>query len=178
MNKTIKALNKKLSKSIGDISEIKSQLQVEWNKVFDDCTAVKTMVAKVENSNEYRTDQYGEIESYVYLNTSDFKDCMAYFKNYMMEFHFIQFDGDCLSYSQGESITIQDDTRRDNGVWLNGKCIIDESEYKDDTEVNETKRNELIEAYMEKHGYFPGVFRADSHGNVFPVSTHSVKVAV
>jgi hypothetical protein len=33
------------------------------------------------------------------------------------------------------------------------------------------KRNRLIKAHMEKTGCFPGVFRADDHGNVFPVNT-------
>ena len=60
-----------------------------------------------------------------------------------------------------------------NGVWLNSKCIIEESSYTDDDgEVNETKRNALIEAYMDKSGFFPGVFRTDSHGNVFAIKTN------
>ncbi len=91
----------------------------------------------------------------------------------MREYHFVDTDwkNDTLSMSQGESIIIQDDTRRDNGVWLNGKRVIDESEYKVDGEVDETNRNRLIEAYMTETGFFPGVFRCDSHGNIFLVNT-------
>jgi hypothetical protein len=66
---------------------------------------------------------------------------------------------------------VQDDAGRDNGVYLADKCIINESEYKNDGEVDETKRNALIEAYMEKMGYFPGVFRRDRDGSVYSVKT-------
>jgi hypothetical protein len=76
--------------------------------------------------------------------------------------------------SQGECLIIQDDTRHDNGVWLSGKCIIDEVDYTDHTitgKVDTRKRNELIESWMEKNGYFPGVFRCDCYGNVYHVNT-------
>lgn len=36
MNKQIKALNKKLATIAGDASKIETQLQAEWNKVFED----------------------------------------------------------------------------------------------------------------------------------------------
>jgi hypothetical protein len=80
---------------------------------------------------------------------------------------------DCLKIFLGdENYMIQDDTRRDNGVWQGSKLLWDEKEYTDDDgAVNEEKRNDLIESHMEKSGCYPGVFRLTQHGDIFPVST-------
>ena len=173
MNKQIKDLNAQLASNLENLSDIETKLQAEWDRVFDDSGAIKAMMAKVENSTDYRFDEYGEIVSYHYVDLSDFKDSKKYLVQYLRRSYCADLDlvNECITYSQGECIVIQDETRRDNGVWLNSKLIIDESKYKDENGVNETKRNELIEAYMEKTGYFPGVFRSDSYGNVFSVST-------
>lgn len=179
MNKTIKALNKQLLKSKNDTVVIETKLQVAWNNVFDKSKDIVNLTTQVFDSQDFRFNEYGEVESYAYVDLSDFEDCKRYFENYMQELHFIKVDfkNECLTYNQGESLVIQDDTRHDNGVWLNGKCIIDETEYKNDGEVDETKRNQLIETYMEKEGYFPGVFRCDQYGNVFYVNTKEEKSA-
>ena len=173
--KTIKALNKKLKQVNGDACEIEMQLQAAWNEVFEKSQVIQDAVSKLESSHDFTFDQFGEIASYIRFNDlSDFRECRDYFETYMQESHFvgIDWDNDCLLYSQGpENITIQDDTWHDNGVWFGHKLIIKESEYKADGEVDETKRNALIEAYMERTGYFPGVFRVDSYGNVFLVNT-------
>jgi hypothetical protein len=173
MNKQIKDLNAQLANNLESIGDIETKLQAEWDRVFDDSGVIKAMMAKVEDSTDYRFDEYGEIVSYHYVDLSDFKDSKKYLVQYLRDSYCADLDlvNECITYSQGESIVIQDETRRDNGVWLSSKLIIDESEYKDENGVNETKRNELIEAYMEKTGCFPGVFRSDSHGNVFSVST-------
>lgn len=172
---TIKILNEKLNQVNSDVCEIESELQTAWNDVFKNMPVILDAVSKLEQSNDYTWDKYGEIASYIrFYDLSDFKECRQYFETFMQEYHFVtvDWDNDCLVYNQGECITIQDDTRHDNGIWLNSKCIIEESSYTDDDgEVNETKRNALIEAYMDKSGFFPGVFRTDSHGNVFPVKT-------
>lgn len=174
MNKKIKDLNKQLENVQSNASDIEMQLQAEWNEVFRDSTKIKEMVSKVGNSRKYTFDQYGEIAAYVNVDLSDFEECKEYFEVYMRDEHCtsVQWEYGALLLNCGpDNIIIQDDTRHDNGVWLNSKCVIDESEYKEDGEVDETKRNALIEAYMEKTGYFPGVFRCDSHGNVFLVNT-------
>ena len=173
MNKQIKDLNAQLASNLENLSDIETKLQEEWDRVFDDSGVIKAMMAKVEDSTDYRFDEYGEIVSYHYVDLSDFKDSKKYLVQYLRDSYCADLDlvNECITYSQGECIVIQDETRRDNGVWLNSKLIIDESEYKDENGVNETKRNELIEAYMEKTGYFPGVFRSDSYGNVFASST-------
>jgi hypothetical protein len=182
MNKTIKALNKQLTGLQGDRDKIETKLQLAWNKVFDKSKTLKAGISAVESSNEYFGDECGEIVSWVRFDLSNFQECKQYLECYLGDYCVdIDWDNDCLKYRQGESLIIQDDTRRDNGVWLNHKCIIDESEYRDINsenehyergEVNEVKRNELIEKYMEKSGYYPGVFRVDYHGNVSAVKTN------
>jgi hypothetical protein len=158
----------------GNVSEIEHNLQLMYNELFDNSKVVKDMISKVQDSNDYYTDEYGEVCQWVHVDLGDFKPSQSYFSDYMLREHFItvDFTNDTLSMSQGESIFIQNDTRHDNGVWFNRKCIIKESDYKDEetNEVDEAKRNELIEKYMEKTGCFPGVFRIDYHGNVFPVN--------
>ena len=174
MNKQIKALNQKLASIAGDASEIETQLQAEWNKVFADMTVLKDAVAKLESSNEYGFDEDGEIVSWIAFDTSPFKGCEAYLVEYLRFNHCVEIDffNNTLQTSHGDCIVIQDDTRRDNAVYLGYEVIIQELEYLDeDGKVDEVKRNALIEAYMEKMGGFSGVFRTDSYGNVFPVST-------
>lgn len=177
MNNQIKALNQNLFDNATMAEEIKAKLQIEWNKVFNDMVQIRDAVSKLEQSNDYMGNEYGEICSWVNFDLSDFKDCKEFFQEYMRERNFIEvdFQNDTLIMSHGDdNLIIQDDTRRDNGVWQGGKLVIDESDYKtEDGEIDETKRNALIEAHMEKTGYFPGVYRIDYHGNVFPVNTKS-----
>jgi hypothetical protein len=174
MNTKIKELNAMLSNVQANECDIETELQLAWNEVFDDMTVLKDAVTQLENSKDYSRDSYGEIVSWIRFDFKDFDDCKEYLKEYMRENHYVDcdFENDSMTYSQGDSLIIQDDTRRDNGVWANHKCVIDENEYKtEENEVDESKRNQLIEAYMEKNGYFPGVFRCDQYGNVFLVNT-------
>lgn len=173
MNNKIKELQAKLLESKADIAAIDRLIQLEYNKVFDDSTKLKNAIKNAENSSEYQVNCYGEIESWWrFRDLSDYTEARDYLDNWFSDYCIVvDWENECLLVSQGESIIIQDDTRHDNGVWLNGKCIIKESEYKLDNEVNEDKRNELIEIWMDKNGFFPGVFRVDSYGNVFPVQT-------
>ncbi len=177
MNSTIANLNVKKLKVASENAAIEMQLQAEYNKVFKDSQEIKELIAQLEQSNKYTLDEYGEIESFVRVRLNDYTDCSQYLAEYLSDCHCIQvdFDNQVLTSSQGESITIQDDSRRktDNGIWLNSKQIINETAYlDDDNEVDEVKRNELIEAYMERTGYFPGVFRVDYYGNVSLVNTN------
>ena len=176
MNKNISKLQSLLEENEQSGEVIKEKLQLAYNEVFKEVVSLNEALDKLSNSHKFSWDNCGEIVQWTrYNGLSDFADCREYFETYLSEFHFTNVDwkNDCLTQSIGpDYISVQDDTRGDNGVWCNGKRVIDETEYKDDGgEVDETKRNQLIEAYMEKTGCFPGVFRTDSHGNIFPVNT-------
>lgn len=172
MNATIQVLNDKLKALQGDCVGLESELQVAYNQVFETMPLVNDAITALANSNSYVWDKYSEIASTIHFSTSDFHDCKEYFANYMRDSHFIEvdFDNDCLTYAQGPSIVINDEgdvLDQDSGKWFIAK-----KDYTDDNgESVLTKRNELIEAYMDKHGYFPGVFETDRNGNIFLVKT-------
>lgn len=177
--KTIESLNKKLALNQDNAAAIEAKLQTAWNKVFSKSKVIKDIVSKFDSSNEYTFDKWGEISSYIrFYDLKDFRECRVYFETYMQDMYSISvdWDNDCLLMNQGECLIIQDDTRRDNGIWLNQKLVIPEDDYTDldetgHKEVNEVKRNELIEAYMKKTGFYPGVFRVDSYSNITHVKT-------
>jgi hypothetical protein len=167
---------KKLTQQQTD--SIAQELQKEYNKVFDDSKDLTKAIANADNSSMYQQGNYGEIESWFrYSKLADYADCREYFETWLSDRSCmrVDWDNDCLIVGHGDdNIIIQDEHGRDNGVWQGSKLIISESEYKnDDGEVNEAKRNALIEAHMEKTGYFPGVFRLTYHGDVYLVQTKS-----
>ena len=183
MNKKIENLLAELSSNTKHATSIKAKLQAEYSAMFDDSKALQKAIANAEQASEYQMGEDGEIESWFrFGGLSDFQECREYFETWLQETHGmrVDWDNDCLLNFQGEALIIQDDSRnrRDNGVWLSGKLVISESDYLDESnEVDEAKRNGLIEAWMESNGYFPGVFRVDYYGNVFFVNTHSKAVA-
>lgn len=175
INNKIKALNKELTENDTKTIDIEKKLQCEYDKVFDKNKVLKEAIAAVNDSKEYSTNDCGDIVSWIRFDFTDFEHCKEYLLNYLRDGHYIDcdFTNDTLMLSHGnDNLIIQDDTRHDNGVWCNGKCVIDESEYKDDGEVDEDKRKELIEAYMQKTGFYPGVFRIDQHNNISLVKTN------
>ena len=183
MNRKIRELTEKLAEvetlRTSEAAKIKVELQDHYNKVFDDSKELEKAILNAQDASMYQCGAYGEIESwYRWSGLSDFSECREYFVEWLAENHCMRVDwgNDCLLSPQGDDcLIIQDDTRhgRDNGVWENGKCVISEDVYKEDGEdVDEEKRNSLIEAHMTRTGYFPGVFRVDQHGNVTYVNTH------
>ena len=131
-------------------------------------------IIKSQSASEYVGKADG-IYSWFRVKTdlSEFHDIKEYLENYLIDFGIaIDWGNYCFeNYIGDDNLMIQDDTRRDNGVWQEHKLIIDESEYKIDGQVDEEKRNSLIESHMEKTGCFPSVFRVTQYGDIFPVDT-------
>lgn len=177
MNAKIESLNAKLAETMGNASAIEMELQAEWNKVFDASTAIREAISRLDMSTEYQTNEYGEICQWVDFDLGEFEAVREYLREYLRDLYCVDLDAhnDILTMSLGsDCLIIQDDAHRarDSGVWQGHKLIIPQSDFEtEDGEIDETKRNELIESYMEASGYFPGVFRVDQHGNVFPVNT-------
>ena len=162
--------------NITRVNEYKKRLLGYWTKIFDNDKQLQKDIINAQNASEYQGGEDGIYSWYrVKTNLKDYEQCKEYIEEYVSENSCLRIDWEnqCfMNWLGDDNIIIQDDTRRNNGVWQGQKCIIPESEYKnDDGEVNTEKRNELIEAYMEKSGYFPGVFRVDYHGNIFHVKT-------
>jgi hypothetical protein len=189
MNKKIEKLTATLneieSHSQKEIQAVKASLQVEYNKVFDKDTDLQKAISAVQCSSEYGADENGIYAWTRYYIPSEFKEndtLIECLDTYLSDQGFtLDVTNDALMLNCGDdNLIIQDDTRHDNGVWQGHKLVIKESEYKTEDEdgrlyVDESKRNKLIEQHMEKIGYFPGVFRIDYHGNVFPVNTQETK---
>jgi len=177
VNSKIKNLLLELESTRTSRESIESKLQLEYDAVFNDSKTLAKAISNAENASEYGTDENGEIYSwYRFAGLSDYADCRTYFENWLSETHCmgVDWDNDCLTLNQGESFIIQDDSdrSRDNGIYLNSKCIINESEYRDESgDVDEIKRNKLIEKHMTDSGFFPGVFRVTRYGDVFSVNT-------
>lgn len=180
MNKTIERLSKELDNFNQDYSsqrtKIKDKLQVAYNKLFENDKALEKALTDFESATEYDADEHGIYRYFRYNGLDDIpEDAREYLQNYLDDMCItIDFENSCFMSYEGDSFIIQDDSRskRDNGVWFNHNQVIEETEYtNEDNEVDESKRNALIEAYMEKTGYYPGVFRIDYHGNVSFVNT-------
>jgi hypothetical protein len=160
-------------------AEIDAKIQTALNAVYADWSLLQRMLEHLESGTGvvYQGNECGDIEAHLSMEELDeiSERERPYFDEYLTHKScgYVNWDDKTLYICLGsEEITIQDDTRHDNGVWQNHKCIIDESEYKsDDGEIDEEKRNELIEAHMEKSGCFPGVFHVTQHGDIFPIST-------
>jgi len=178
MNKKIETLLKEIETAKNQAREVidikKVQLQKEFNKMLDNDISFQKALNNAENASDYQYAVYCNVESWFrYLELDDVpEEHREYFEEYVSDKCIsIDWNNSCFLMNQGDCLIIQDDTRRDNGVWLNGKIVIDESEYKVEGDVDEDLRNSLIEAYMEKSGFFPGVFRVTQHGDVFLVNT-------
>ena len=177
--KMIKALESKRDKlklsTFKQIELIQASLNKEYKKQFSKDKDLTKAIASVESSNEYGIDQ--DVYRWTRFDVSTYANYMDALRDHLSELCIhVNADHDALLMYEGDCLIIQDDVGRDNGVWLNHKCVIDEREYKtDDNEIDETLRNSLIEAYMEKTGCFPSVVRIDRYSNVTPVNTQATK---
>lgn len=160
----MKELKLALQRCVEETDRIKGLIQEEYNKVFDKDTYVQTAIKALESGGEYTTDKYGEIQRWIRFETEKYKGCLDELSNYLSENHCMYLDSvnDCIQSSEGESLIINDD----GDIFLGNKVVIDSNEYE-----TESERNRLIEEYMEKSGYYPGVFRHDRYGNVSLVNT-------
>lgn len=158
------------------VGGVDSQIQSILTVIWDDWKQLQTALAALESYDNvgYQGTEWG-IESWTRLSL----DAVAererdYFDNYLADRGTrADYENDCLLQSLGDDhYQIQDDTRRDNGVWQGTRRVIDESDYLDASgDVDEDKRNALIEADMERSGCFPGVFRVTNQGDIYPVDT-------
>jgi len=168
MNDQIKKLKAKLTELNSNESEIKTQLQAEFNKIFDDWKELHTVLKYLENreNGHYHYNEYGDIDFSIdidsYLSLSD--DDREYLPEYLSEYHcaYLNDENGSISTSEGDAIVLNDT----GDIFDGHDCIISKSDYE-----SELKRNHLIEEYMEKTGCFPGVFESDRNGYLTPINT-------
>jgi hypothetical protein len=135
-------------------------------------TKIKAMIIALESSKELtqvENDEYFARWTRVdFSNLIDLKDS---FQKELLERYFqdehcanLNFKDSVLTTSEGPAIVINEDG--DVYDQDSGKFIVHKGNYETDVE-----RNALIEAWMEKAGYFPSVIRCDHYGNAFYVNT-------
>jgi hypothetical protein len=168
----IKRLNKKLSRTSADVSAIRQAIQAQYNILFSACPTWTALITKLESSDEYGSDEGGIYHWVRAYGMTDDKAEREYLAAWLSEYHcvYADFANDALKAHDGGCLIINEDG--DVYDEDSGKRIVDRADYLDEEgEEDEELRNALIEAWMERTGYFPGVFTHDRHGNVFPVST-------
>jgi hypothetical protein len=162
----MRELKEKLAELKNQVNQTESELQKEYDKVFEDCQFLQEILSKLENSTHYFA-EYDEICRYVdFCNIEKFEEDSNYLENYLSEYHLLRVDWEnrLLIAGEGPSIIVNEDgdvLDQDSGKW-----IIKRNDYK-----TERERNLLIESWMEETGYFPGVFSVDRHGNTFSINT-------
>lgn len=177
MNSKIKALMARLDALNESRQSARTELQTEYSKVFSTLPQLRVLIALCEESQEYQISDHGDVEQWIRITSGleAFSDCIEYLSDWFADqgFRLDVVNSTLLNNCGSDNLMIQDDAwQRYNGVWQNNKLIIPESLYRnEDLEVDEIKRNELIEAHMEHTGVFPGVFRQTKYGDVFRVST-------
>ena len=170
---TIKSLNEKLKKLQAESNEVKSdlesRLQVEYNKIFEDNVYLRTVIGDLNRSNEYGMQDH-EVYAWTRFYGSKFEDCRQYLENWLEEQDCIRVDweNDALLLMKGHSLIINSEGVYDQD---SQKFVVEAFQYTVEGQEDTALRNQLIEAWMKDTGYFPGVFKVDYCGNVFPVDT-------
>jgi hypothetical protein len=182
------------SQSQSAVNEVKSLIATELSREWSDWKALHAILESLESFEgvEYKSDVDGIYAWIRFYGLSDIgKREREYFEDYLSDIGYRpDFENDCISnYLGDDHYQIQDDSRHDNGVWQGHKIVIKESEYRasllneskypDEPELSEdddeSRRNALIEAHMERSGCYPGVYRVTQYGDVFPVNTSNPK---
>jgi hypothetical protein len=167
MNKTIEKLTAKLERvraeSSARITKLKEELDAAWKRVFERDKALEAAMTSLEERRaEYGCDEGGyyvwarfEADSDYPVQTLDSYLSESSYRYDHANHALMMYLGGCLVVLDGGVYDTDSD-----------KWVIGVGEYGYD----ENKRDALIEAWMERAGYFPDVLLQDVHGNVSPLA--------
>ena len=177
IKKLFEALEKAKVDHKKTVTDLKDRIYQELFPRFSNWHDLKIALVNLENSENFQWNSFGEPDGIVrwtrfpeLRNVADNE--IEYLKRYLRDEHhvFINLDHGCLQTSEGPSLIINSDG--DVYDQDSSKVIIKKSDYVDEFgNKDETKRNELIEQWMECAGYFPGVFLEGMSGDLFLVDT-------
>lgn len=167
------------------LKQAKSELNVQLSDINDRAiilmrkhlktkqNLVKEMISSVENSKDL-TQSYEYYQQFVRVDFSKLIDLESDLQKEALSDIFsegygliVDYQNDCLLMDIGPAILINhegDVLDQDSGKW-----IISKNDYE-----TEEQRNELIESYMNKSGYFPAIIKIDYHGNANYVNTQNL----
>ena len=166
----------RISDETGKKDQIKTSIVTELGKQFEKDKTILAGRIALENSNNYGEDENGWIYAWARFELPEkFKPYTEYFERWIQEQYCYTYDSknDSLMNSLGpDEIVINED----GDIFMGHKVIIDSKECRDDDgNYDRKKRNRLIEEYMERTGYFPGVFKQDHYGNITAINTKEEK---
>lgn len=190
MNKKLKTLVKKYQDATEYSVELHKLILAELSLVLE--PHAESIAKEIDNAPDAKTDyqwgEHGEIERVVSIqlpNEDDFAnkygmDATGDIRQVLNELvsdltcAHIDFDNSVALQVEMDAIIVQTEGRKtDRGVYTNNKRIINETEYLDDNDqIDTTKRNQLIEEYMDKTGYYPSVFTIDYYGTIQLIKTY------
>lgn len=169
MNDTIEKLEKQKERYEKLAEDVQSKIQTEFNAKFNKDKYIQELIKTIQNSDQYWTNEMGDICHGIYnIDLEKYSNNYYELGEYLSDEHFINLDfnpGSTLYENLGsEEIIIQ----RDGIVFIGSKLMLNDFDYN-----SEQERNQLIEEYMEKSGYFPGVF-LDCNGHLTLIDTKKV----
>lgn len=183
MKKSIQNLEKRLSNLNTEHTTQRAGILTEALNIIrsklDDNAEFNACLSKLESSRELTSEQDCEWPArWIRFNASDFINTDSAlereaFESYLAVDHCINvnFENDALISSDGPCIVINEDG--DVFDQDADKCVIPVDDTRDeDGEISVSKRNQLIEQYMESTGVFPSVVSQDRYGNMFYVNTN------
>jgi hypothetical protein len=164
INELFEAIGMVETQRATEIRELQKELEVCLRQVWDRDEKLAKELARLEDSNQYGSNENG-IYRWIRASLPEIAEReREYFENWLAATTcaYIDWENDAIYTYEGDAIVINED----GDVFMEHKLIIRRKEYESDAE-----RNKLIEAYMEKTGYFPGVFRMTQYGDIWPVNT-------
>lgn len=169
------------AEKLAKIAEIRGAIQAELNKKYNSWHELQEMIRKLRDFDgvSYYVEEFDNVEArcrFDVLRSIPYAE-RDFLEDYLADHDiYVDWYPPTLTVSLGsDQILIVDSAifAVDRGVYQSGEKIIPESDYLGDGgEVDEERRNALIEAHMERTGFYPGVFLCSHHGNsLYPVST-------
>lgn len=142
---------------------IKAKLQLELDKKYAKSKPLQQLIELVNQSKEYGSDECG---IYQWVRASLVKDIppeeQEYFEEYLGQRGLsVDFKNEAIFSYLGGCFVINTDEGGDIYDTETGKLIIEHNQY-------ETRQQAvgLLKDYMNKHGYYPGVFSMDRYGYI------------
>jgi len=159
--------------------EIQDRIERELHAQYADWGVLQAAIERLECCEDVRYGIHADNLIYSWIRFSELSNVpereREYLDTYLTQNRGLSVDWDStvlIQYLGDDEILVVDDTRSSNGVYQSGALIIEEDDYIIDGDcVDETMRNQLIEAHLEKTGYYPGIYRVTCTGDVYPVST-------